>query len=55
VVAHTLGKQFRCAEALAARLVVSDDFATVAFLSLTGLDLSLWFLAKGFFDALPLF
>jgi hypothetical protein len=40
---------------LAARLVVSDDFATVAFLSLTGLDLTLWFLAKGFFDALPLF
>ena len=40
---------------LAARLVVSDDFATVLFLSLTGLDLSLWFLAKGLFGALSLF
>ena len=40
---------------LAARSVVSDDFATVLFLSLIGLDLSLWLLAKGFFVALPLF
>jgi hypothetical protein len=40
---------------LAARAVMSDDFATVLFLSLAGLDLSLWLLAKGLFNTLPLF
>jgi hypothetical protein len=40
---------------LAARLAASDDLVTLVFFSLTGLDLSLWLLAKGFFDALPLF
>jgi hypothetical protein len=40
---------------LAARSAASDDFVTVLFFSLTGLDLSLWLLAKGFFDTLPLF
>jgi len=40
---------------LAARSLMSDDFATILFLSLIGLDLSLWLLGKGFFAALPLF
>ena len=28
--------------------VIDDDFTAVAFLSLAGLDLSLWLLARGF-------
>jgi hypothetical protein len=30
-------------------LVVDDDFSVVLFLSLAGLDLSLWLLGRGFF------
>jgi hypothetical protein len=30
-----------------------DEFFNILFLSLIGLDLSLWFLAKGLFVALP--
>lgn len=29
-------------------LVMDEDFSAVVFLSLTGLDLSLWLLARGF-------
>jgi hypothetical protein len=35
-------------------LVMDDDFSAVVFLSLTGLDLSLWLLARGFFGCLAM-
>ena len=35
-------------------LVMDDDFSAVVFLSLTGLDLSFWLLARGFFGPIAM-
>jgi hypothetical protein len=35
-------------------LVMDDDFSAVVFLSVTGLDLSLWLLARGFFGTIAM-
>ena len=46
--------EFRMRRALLAgkNLAKHDDFLAVLFFSLTGLDLSLWLVSRGFFDSI---